>query len=245
MQVTRDEIVAVARGTADKASARHVLALSLIDDSVAVQLAHQEGRIPAGGDNGFDGRARQLRERMMASVGTVAMELVDSALSAAYDRARTSEGRGAAAWSIPASLLDRFVGETRGRIDRVVSLASHSIALPCLAPATAAVADLSVRRETVTTEDVRIEFQQLPGEPSRLRVLLDVAENSVGYDLAQVVLEEGDRLPDRHILFVALNSDGLGYMDFQIGGDAGPAILPSPSGAWRLVGVTLKRLGRI
>ena len=116
-----------------------------------------------------------------------------------------------------------------------------------------------------TPEGVRIEFQQLPGEAApRLRLIVDASQllaqvPQPAFNTAFVRLEEerddgGTKLPDRHILVVALNAAGRGFTDFvlgpsQEGVDAegapdqdDPFVLPAPHVGFRLAGATLAHL---
>lgn len=246
----------------------------------------------------FHARAEALRERMAQITRFVAQEeapesdaeaAVEGTLAAAYDASPErfaarfaalvrgqagSGGSGGGLWRVAAQALEAAIaGLTQsnggGYSTRALATGRQPLTLPCLAPAAAApAADMTLRRQKVTTPDgVLIEFQQLPVSPHRLRLLIDaslLAEDfdTLGYNAAFVTLEEtlprdetasaaeeSEELPltypppDRHVLIVKLNRQGRGFTDFLIAADSGsPSVLPAPRGGCHLVGATLSRL---
>ena len=226
--ISNEEIVAVAQGGADRETERRVTAVALLDASVRARLreARELQRAPllvAEQDGGFALRAQRLREEMAVGARRVVREHREAYL-APSDSARAGPA--------PASEPSPF--------RRVLESVRQAVTLPCLAPASASsVAELSLRRDIFLVSGVRIELQQLPGEPPRVRAFGDASGASGGRadaDALQLTLEGWGTL------LVPLNAEGRGYADFVVGG-AEPGALPAPRAAVRLTEVALVRRG--
>ena len=219
--ISNEEIVVVAEGVADRETERRVTALALLDPSVRARLreARQLQQAPllvAEQDGGFAQRAQRLKEAMEIGARRIAREQRE-AYEAALPAARAGP---------PAS----------SPLRRALEVVRQAVTLPCLAPASASsVAELSVRRDIFLAGGVRIELQQLPGEPPRLRAFGDasgVPGGLEGADTLELTLE------GLGVLQVPLNPEGRGYADFVIGDS-----LPAPRSAVHLTAVALVRRG--
>lgn len=290
-KVSSAEIAAFVEGIADPETARRVLSATLLDPKVRQQVemlrtlddgfAQETAAGGIGQGAEFEARAERLRGSMIEAVTQVQEEA-----SALRRQRRTlgailREGRGGALVHVAAGTLNALRNQARETLREAITVGRQGLTLPCLAPATATAAvapDINVQRQSVTADGVRIEFQQLPGIPGRLRVLVDASglstrknifkqtglqdisqsraqlpENQsldgantapVGYNVAYLTLEDGDRAhPDRHILVVSLNDEGRGYTDYLIGGE-GMRAIPAPRTLCSLVGATLSHLER-
>jgi hypothetical protein len=286
-KVSTAEIAAFVEGIADQETARRVLAAALTDPTVrqwvqqmrVVDEQFDSGAAEAQAAPDFEARAERLRERMAQAVPLVRDEAAELRRQRRTLGQIVREGRGGALIHVAAGTLNALRDQARETVREAITLGRHALTLPCLAPATASAAvapEIGVRRQSVTAEGVRIEFQQLPGLPGRLRVLVDAsglssrkntskrandeettenrAESSeilsvtgtnaaaVGYNVAYLTLEDGDRAyPDRHILVVSLNEEGRGFTDYLVGGE-GMRAIPAPRTLCSLVGATLSRL---
>jgi hypothetical protein len=288
-KVSSAEIAAFVEGIADQETARRVLSATLLDPKVRQQVemlrtfddgfAKEAATGRTGQDADFEARAGRLRGLMMEAVPQVQDE---AAALRRQRRALTAilrEGRGGALVHVAVGTLNALRNQARETLREAITVGRQGLTLPCLAPATATTAvapEINIRRQSVTADGVRIEFQQLPGIPGRLRVLVDasglssrksalkqageqdisqsraeLSENTpsdganaarVGYNVAYLTLEDGDRAhPDRHILVVSLNDEGRGYTDYLIGGE-GMRAIPAPRTLCSLVGATLSHL---
>jgi hypothetical protein len=250
---TGEEIAAYAAGVADPATTRRVTAALLTDAAARAQYATFRAAIewtaPAAEAEATVDTARLQRVRTA---------MCEEAQAAGREGASTASGGGVL------NDLAKAGEAVRAALSRVLLTGRQLLTLPCLAPAAAASApDLALRKQTVTTgEGVRIEFQQLPGgPPQRVRIVVDAAalrpaeagEKEDGpppppiYNVAYLTLEEGEpvsgRLPDRHVLVVALNAQGRGFTDFTIGGERALGTgLPAPQAPLALVSATLAQV---
>lgn len=248
-EIRNEKIAAFMEEDVDAATAREVLAAAISDSAVrdrigllraAEALVDPNTPIPAA-------RRDRVRARMLLAARAVAE-------ASAQDYQTAPVPRGGGLWQVAAEAWEAL-SSMLAEVSRPLTIGSHVLRLPCLASAAAAPSpSLVMRREAYTTADgVHIEFQQLPGEASRLRLLvdasaLDAAAFPTSYNAAFVTLEEHNPdSPSRHILVVSLNSDGRGYTDFTLAYGTGaetadPYTLPAPRGACRLAGATLARL---
>jgi hypothetical protein len=222
---SNEEIIAVAEGSADREMERRVTAVALLDSSVRARLreAKELQEIPllvSEQDGGFATRAQRLKEAMEIGARRIVREHRE-----AYE---SSMGAARAGPSSSPSPLRRVLDTVR-----------QGVTLPCLAPASAAsVAELSVRRDMFLVEGVRIELQQLPGEPPRVRAFGDASGIPGGFSASEV---DGLELTLEELgtILISLNAEGHGYLDFVVG-EGG---LPTPRRAVRLTEVALIRRG--
>jgi hypothetical protein len=243
------EIAAFVEGLADKETARRVLSAALTDPSlrerVETLIGHDERfRIGASvralvADAGFSERADRLKVEMRSIASNVAREPLSYAERAGAPDAEKVR-------SAP------FFDTLAAQFSRTFQMGRQLLTLPCFAPVMAADAPaLQLLRQTIQTgEGVRIEFQQLPGGPQRLRVLVDASQldaptDDASYNVAYLTLEEGSestgQAAHRHVLIVPLNRQTRGFSDFVVG-SSGSNGLPAPTGSCRFVSATLSRL---
>lgn len=218
--ISNEEIVAVAEGSANREIERRVTAAALLDSSVRARLreareVQEQPLLVSEQDGGFAMRAQRLREAMEIGARRIVREHRE-AYSATPEAARA----GPSAPSVLRRLLDKV---------------DYALTLPCLAPASASsVAELSVRRDMFLVDGVRIELQQLPGEPPRVRAFGDASRVSGESSLRDIESLELT-LEGLGVIQIALNAQGHGYQDFVVGAGG----LPAPRRAVRLTEVAL------
>jgi hypothetical protein len=249
MAPNSDEIASYVEGTADPATERRVTAAALMDKAVRERIALLRAALALPEDPAPPPeRLHRLRDRILAEVQTVADEVnVEQRLAAL-------PARGGGLWRVAGETWDLLL-RTLAESARSLRTGEQALSLPCLAPAAASSVALEVQRETVATpEGVHIEFQQLPGEMTRLRLIVDASEflaksPEPASNVAFVRLEEEEASPNRHILVVTLNQAGRGFTDFVLGTSQDPVgapddpfVLPAPRVGLRLAGATLARL---
>ena len=222
--ITSEEIAAVVEGAADRATRRRVAAAALVDPGVRARLGRLRtiesapARV-AEDDGSFALRALRLKEAMEIATRRVARERREE-----YTPARAGPQ---AAASTPSPIV---------RVRLALQVARQAVTLPCLAPATASsVAELGIRRDLFLTGDVRIELQQLPGEPPVLRAFGDASNIPGGFavldaDTLELTLDGVGQVS------IPLNDEGRGYADFTIG-----TSLPAPRGPVSLTAAALVR----
>jgi hypothetical protein len=232
-RVSNEEIAAVIGGTADRATEQRVTAAALLDSSVRERLKQLRTAETAPSlvaeiedDGSFLLRAQRLKEKMQIVARQVAREHRES-----YTASSALEARAGPVF-----------GGVPGLVRRTLDVLRQSVSLPCLAPASASsVGETRIRRDIFLSEGVRIELQQLPGDGTRLRVFADasgVAGGFVAQDADTIALE----LDGIGMLLIALNPEGRGFTDFQIGADE--ADIPAPRRAVALTGISLMRQSR-
>jgi hypothetical protein len=182
--VSSAEIAAFVEGTADRDTARRVLASAISDPDVRQQVEllrtidedfENEIAIPGEAPADFAARAEELRAKMQNAVQQIWDETEQGRQQQRTFDAIMAEGNGGVIANATDALL-AFWNRTQEAIQQSLTLGRHALTLPCLAPANAASPPaLSVARQSVTAEGVRIEFQQLPGTPARLRVVVDAS----------------------------------------------------------------------
>lgn len=216
--ISNEEIVAVAEGSADREMERRVTAIAIFDPAVRARLreARELREMPllvSEQDGGFAMRAQRLREAMEIGARRVVREHRE-AYSASSQAARAGPS---------------FPSVVRRLLDNV----NQALTLPCLAPASASsIAELSVRRDMFLVGGVRIELQQLPGEPPRVRAFGDASGVPGGFSARDVHGLELT-LEGLGTLLIPLNAQGHGYRDFVVGEEG----LPAPRRAVRLTEV--------
>jgi hypothetical protein len=223
MDVTNEEIIAVADGTANSEIELRVTAAALLDARVRERLESLRTletrplRV-AERDGGFAARAHRLREAMEIGARRIARELRE-------EQAGDAPARAGPAATPPA---------WREGILRLLDIARQAVTLPCLAPGQAAPALLTeIRRDIFLFEGVRVELQQLPGEGARLRFYAD-ASGIVGGFASLGAQQLALTLENLGTVFIALNLEGRGYRDLVVGQD-----LPHPRKAVSLVELAL------
>lgn len=284
LQITDEEIMLYVEGLAAPSQARRVVAGALADTDIAARLhllhaiAEQESssgvatylaRFPRRADALKQEMFRIVREEVAtqtetaATLATVtaktepAAEVLESPLSAVLRQG------GGAVWRATNDVIAHLDGWLERQTTRTLAIAREVLTMPELAPATASsLPGLSLHRQAILTADnVRIEFQQLPGPVSRLRLLVDASDiapmslvaTPPVYKTAFVTLEERvGEAHDRHVLVVLLSNDGKGFTDFSLAATNGRATttinavapsqsLPPARGGCQLVGVRLSQ----
>lgn len=248
--LTTDQIAAFVAGTADPATARRVAAAAVADKTVRERIERLRA-VEALPDDPAAAVSEEQLSRLRTRLLRVARAVTDEAEAARRLAVMT---RGGGLWCLPAPVWET-VTDAVADAARALTTGRHPICLPCLAPASAApAASLVMHRESVITADgVRIEFQQLPGETARLRLIVDASDLSgdvpvSSFNTAFVRLNEEDpESPSRHILVVALNREGRGFTDFSLGYGNGsdaqdPRVLPVPRAVCNLTGASLVHL---
>jgi hypothetical protein len=231
--ITNEEIAEYVIGEATNETARRVVSAALLDSHVAEKLTVAYG---------YD---TKISDAEVAETRAVAQKTRGSILALVHQKNDTINTR-EALLTLRGGLF-RQGKELQESItawsNDVLQVGRQLLTLPCLAPATAAATvEHSLRRESITTaEGIRVEFQQLPGETPRLRLVLDAsiwAER--GYTRGFITLAEGE---DRHILIVALNAQGRGFTDFVIGNNNSdaPLAMPPARHGMHLVSVSLAK----
>lgn len=251
--LTTDQIAAFVADTADPVTARRVAAAAVTDQTVRerIEALRAVDALPDESVSVSEEEFARLRTRLLR----VAQAVTGEVETARHLAAMTQSG-GGGLWCLPAPVWETLT-DAVAVAARALITGSHPICLPCLAPASAApAASLVMRRESVITADgVRIEFQQLPGETARLRLIVDASGFSgdtpvSSFNTAFVRLKEEDpESPSRHILVVSLNGEGRGFTDFSLGYGTGaqtrsPQVLPVPRAVCNFTGASLVHLPR-
>ena len=240
-----DDLAAFVAGLADAATTRRVSRAALADSAVRETVRTMTVDHEAAFASAFDvtpladadaSRAESLKSRLR--LATISFARETSPAIAAAQIAETAANSGGIV----------------GIVARAIQTGRALLTLPCLAPATAAPAidaTAPLQRNVVHAADgVRIEFQQLPGQPPyRVRVVVDASDSDTepgAYTVAYLTLEEdetasvtGELIASaRHLLIVPMRADLRGFADFVVGG-SGPTGLAMPRSTCRLVGATL------
>jgi hypothetical protein len=238
-EITNTEILDYASGDASEETTHSVVAAAVLDIRVAEKLRIAYTLYDAQEvDTIATEIATKTRPRLLALVQSTGQPEAQSDVSSDISR----ETVFATFAQVGGGLFRRgkaLQAQVQEWSEEVLHVGRQLLTLPCLAPATAAAGvEHSLRRESITTpEGIRVEFQQLPGNTPRLRLLLDAsvwAERE--YTKGFVTLEEGD---DRHILVVALNAQSRGFTDFVIG--EGESDLPPARRGIHVVSISLAR----
>jgi hypothetical protein len=260
-RITNADIAAFVEGIADNATQRRVLAASLVDARIRQRIALLRTVDTATDLYILPTEVTPGVERLTAFVQNSIRALHEAQMQ--LRQALTKRHKGGGLWSVSENVR-AVVQETLKTVaDKTLALGPRvSLGLPCFAPASASSVQnsLDVMKQVVPTQDgVRIEFHQLPGMPQRFRVLVDASEHrsesgenpslirttegdDFGYNVAYLTLEdsEGEAI-DRHLLVVALNSEGRGFTEFSLGGE-GIYAMPFPKGLCRLTEVALSQV---
>ncbi|WP_395094742.1 hypothetical protein [Armatimonas sp.] len=218
-KITNTEIVAVVEGNADTLTERRVLAAALHDVGVRQRLALLKAVAAE----------TEPLPRLSAALQTQLQENLAIAARRVGREYAERQRAGSDSASLP-GWLETFTGTVR----RVLTLEKHRFGLSALAPALAAsVAPLSVQREVVEAQKVRLEVHQLPDSPTRLRFYVDasaspefLSEEVTGVALA--LQEEGNL--ELQILIVPVNAQGRGALEI---------LAPAVQGGVSLLGVAL------
>ena len=139
-------------------------------------------------------------------------------------------------------LTENFVRVQPSRIpDRILSVIQTMLHLPCFAPAIAASEPFSASRITsqtvLTTDGVRIEFQQLPAQSLDsdstlpLRIIVDASGLGSDQQYTKAILTIADNADSHSLLVVPLNTQAKGLLDI--------AKLPPAESRCRLITVHL------
>lgn len=222
--VTNDELIAVAEGSADRLTERRVLAAAL-------------------GNPALQRRLEALRAADALAASSLP-ELTTAERAGFHERLRVATrqvGREVEEQKVQAVELPiarpAWIEQVGRPLQEILRATVARITLPALVPAHAASEpSLEVIRQVLEAEKVHIEIHQLPGTPLLLRFLADASRSSAFVPnqtagVALVFQEEGAAEP--WVELIALNAEGRGFLE---------RVAPAVTGAIELVGVALVTL---
>jgi len=219
-----DDVLAFLAGFADADTEHRVLVAALTDPALRSRLA-ANGALLAAGD-------------AAESAPLSSEEAIALAARAAALRRRPPTPIGPRVTTIP--LADRL--RSAGR--RILDFVGGPVTLPGLAPALAAppVDSVALHRQAFDSPDgARVELHQLPGDPPRLRAIVDTGRPAASGAFVTLHFSDGEG-GAQAALPVALNEQGRGLAEAMLGPGSDGLLLPAREG-WQLVGVELSESG--